>query len=60
MNLGYNRDQLFNMAKIINTAQYQKIVMKDWLPYVVSKRVYDQLVGNYTGEDSNVDPRITN
>jgi len=49
-------EQLFQKARIINTAQYQHIIIDEWLPLLVGDLQVQKYLGPYTGYDSNVDP----
>jgi peroxidase len=48
-------DQLYNMAKAINTAEYQNIVYKEFLPVLIGPTA----LGSYRGYNPNVNAQAT-
>ena len=50
----WSGDQLYNMAKAINTAEYQNIVYKEFLPVLIGP-----VLGPYRGYDPNVNAQAT-
>ena len=52
---GWTGDQLYDMAKAINTAEYQNIIYNEYLPVLLGQGV----VGPYRGYNSNADAQIT-
>lgn len=53
-------DEIFTAAKLYNVAQWQKIVMYDWLPLVLGQTGWDNEIGPYTGPDASADPTLPN
>jgi peroxidase len=47
-------DQLYNMAKAINTAEYQHIIYSEYLPVLVGN-----VLGDYKGYDPTVNAQVT-
>ena len=50
----WSGDQLYNMAKAINTAEYQNIVYKEFLPVLIGP-----VLGSYRGYNPNVNAQAT-
>jgi len=48
-------DQLYNMAKAINTAEYQNIIYKEFLPVLIGPTA----LGSYRGYNPNVNAQAT-
>ncbi len=53
---GWTQDQLFEAARAITEAEWQKVVYKEYLPKLIGEHALDA----YTGYDKNVDPSIIN
>ncbi len=53
---GWTEDQLFEAARAITEAEWQKVVYKEYLPKLIGQYALD----DYTGYDSTVDPSIIN
>ena len=51
---GWSGTQLYNMARSINTAEYQNIVYNEYLPVLLGSAV-----GNYNGYDPTVNAEVT-
>ena len=50
----WNDEQIFERARQINIAQYQKVVMYEWLPFQIGN-----VIDEYTGYDSSLVPEIS-
>lgn len=50
----WNDDQIFERARQINIAQFQKVVTYEWLPAQIGN-----VINEYAGYDSNLSPQIS-
>ncbi len=50
----WNDEQIFERARQINIAQYQKVVMDEWLPFQIG-----DVIAEYTGYNSSLVPEIS-
>lgn len=55
MNLGLTDDQLFDTARMIVEAEYQKVVYDEWLPELAG-----DILPEYAGYKADVNPTISN
>ena len=56
----WNDERLFQEARKIVGALLQKITYEDYLPKVMGRTVFNQLIGPYPGYDPRVDPGVPN
>jgi Ca2+-binding RTX toxin-like protein len=58
-NPGWTADQVFELARAMNEAEYQKAVFDEYLPALIGE-VGMAMIGDYAGYDPNVNPAVIN
>ena len=56
----WSADEIFSVTRDIVAAEIEKITYKDFLPYILGRTTFDELIGNYTAYNPEVDPTIPN
>lgn len=52
-------DILFRQARLRNILQYQSIVWESYLPFLLGRRTFKELTGEYQGHQPGVDPSLS-
>lgn len=52
-------EEIFQKARNLNIAQYQKIIYEEFLPTFFGKRAVKDWLGQYSGYNSNINPSIS-
>ena len=53
-------EEIYNIARNYVIGLHQKITYEDWLPEFLGKQAYGEIIGDYKGYDSSVNPNIEN
>ena len=60
INPHWSPDKTFKVTREIVAAETQKITYKDYLPKIMGQQTFDELLGDYSGYDPQLDPSVPN
>ncbi|CAJ0588530.1 unnamed protein product [Cylicocyclus nassatus] len=60
INVNWDGETIYQEARKIVGAVMQHITYTEWLPIILGRTGFNELVGDYNGYDSNVNPSIAN